>query len=297
MKTFVIAQHHGTFLTLNSMHQCGIDNIVVIIPGSQVQKYNTMYNDNQTNPEFVAFKDYDKAVSNYIKQNNIDAQVFVVDDFDVRNTATSMLKVIDTFGEKAIVAIIMSGALVIKDYREDAKAQLSFKHFGMCISRVYQNHPALSMYHMLGLPREDKSLDINFFVVDMTKITPAQLEGTDSQLLSQAMKKNQVAIIPRSYNGKDDVLIGPAISARQSIAHGLKIENGYIVNLWNKSIKPLNSLTSEEIYSYPLHFYSKYVKDVKQYLPRSTVNKILANGEESRKATGGMLECLDIIDL
>lgn len=297
MKTFVIAQHHGTFLTLNSMHQCGIDNIVVIIPGSQVEKYNTMYNDNQTNPEFIAFKDYDKAVSNYIKQNNIDAQVFVVDNFDVRNTATSMLKVIDTFEERAIVAIIMSGALAIQDYREDAKMQLSVKHFGMCMSRVYQSHPALSMYHMLGLPREDKSLDINFFVVDMTKITPAQLEGTDSQLLSQAMKRNQVAIIPRSYNGKDDVLIGPAISARQSIAHGLRIENGYIVNLWNKSIKPYNSLTSEEIYSYPLHLYSKYIKDVKQYLPKSTVNKILTNGEESRKATSGLIECLDIIDL
>ena len=44
MKTFVIAQHHGVFLTLNSMIENGIDDIHVIIPGSQVEKYNKMYN-------------------------------------------------------------------------------------------------------------------------------------------------------------------------------------------------------------------------------------------------------------
>lgn len=297
MKTFVIAQHHGVFLTLESMLDCGIDDITVVIPGSQVEKYNKMYNENSHVKEFQAFKDYDKAIGNYIKSKNASIKAFVYDDFDIRNTVSSVLNFISLTGTNEIVACVMSGSIVLKDYQIAAKEAIQFKEFGMCLSRVYQNNPSLSMYHMLGLPPMDKSMDVNFFVVDMSKITGAQLEMRDADLLNGAVKRKQIALIDRAFNGKDDVLIGTAISARQTLAHHLKMLSGYVVNVWNKSIKSTDAHKSEEIYGYPFHVYGTYVKKVEIYLPESTVKKIVSNGNETEKWTGGLYDCLDIIDL
>lgn len=296
MKSFVIAQHHGCFLTLQSMVDSGIDDITVIIPGSQVSKYNSMYQENSSNPEFLAFKDYDKAIGGFIKQLNPNIKAYVVDDFDIKNTVQSTLQVIQDLGVTQIVACIMSGALIIKDYTVSAKDALMFKELGMCQSRVYQNSNSLSMYHMLGLPQRDNAFDVNFFVADMSKILPTQLTQGDSKLLSDCTKRKQITVIDREFNGKDDVLIGSAISARQTIAHNLNIQAGYVVNLWNKSIKSNSSLKSDEIFGYPLNFYGKYVRKVSQYLPKSTVAKIITNSDDTDKATSGLYECVDIID-
>jgi hypothetical protein len=297
MKTFVIAQHHGVFLTLKSMHDCGIDDIVVIVPGGQVEKYNKMYSEKPEDPEYQAFQNYDKRIKEFIQNNNIQAEVFVYDGFDIRNTVSSALRFVDAYGCREIVACLLSGTIVIKDYRDNIKEQLLMKEIGACSSRVYQNHNQLSMYHMIGLPQIDKSLDVNFFAADMTKIRPAQLEMDDSNLLNDATKRKQLAHMSREFNGKDDPLIGTAISARQTIAHNLRIQAGFIVNLWNKSIKGSGQLKSEELFGYPFNYYSKYVREVGSYLPKSTVNKIINNGEETEKWTGGLYDCLDIIDL
>lgn len=297
MKTILIAQHHGTFFTLNSLKEQGIEDVTVIIPGSQVEKYNKMYNENSTNPDYITFKDYDKLISSYIKENNLKYKVYVVDDFDVRNTFVSTLKVAVDLGYNEIITFILSGAIVNNDYTPHVKEALSFKIFGMCSSRVYQNNSQLSMYHMIGLPQNDPSLDLNFYVVDLTKVTPQDLLLGDSQLLSNAMKKKVIALINRKFNGKDDPLIGTAISARQTIAHNLKIQLGFIVNLWNKSIKSNDSLKSEEIYGYPFDIYGKHSVGLDNYLPKSTLNKIRINSAETQKLTSGLYECLDIIDL
>lgn len=297
MKTFVIAQHHGVFLTLESLLDCGVEDITVIIPGSQVEKYNNMYKENPTIKEFEAFKDYDKAIGNYIKSKNANIKAFVYDDFNIRNTVSSAINFISLTDTTGIVACLMSGAIVLKDYTTVAKDYLAFKEFGMCLTRVYQNNNQLSMYHMIGLPQIDKSVDVNFFLVDMSKVTSNQLNMNDTELLNDAVKRKQLTYLDRELNGKDDPLIGTAISARQTLAHQLKMQAGYVINIWNKSIKPVELHKSEEIYGYPFHIYGQYVKKVDNYLPRSTVNKIVANGNETLKCTSGLFECLDIIDL
>lgn len=297
MKTFIIAQHHGTFLTLNSMIANGIKDVTIIIPGSQVDKYNKMYDENPGNPEFAAFKDYDKSISAFLKENNLNFTAYVVEDFDVRNTLVSTLKVIKDLDHNEIVVCIMSGALVNKDYRSYAREALNLKTFGFCHSRVYHGNNQLSMYHMIGLPQNDPSLDLNFGIIDMTKVSYSDLAKTDSQLLSEATKKKQLSTLGREFNGKDDPLIGTAISARQTIAHNLKIQSGYIINLWNKSIKINSGLKSEEIYGYPFNIYGDYCGNLANYLPKSTLNKIVSNGKETAKWTSGLYECLDIIDL
>lgn len=297
MKTFVIAQHHGVFLTLESLIASGVEDITVIIPNSQVEKYNKMYSENPHNSDFKNFKDYDKLIGSYIKSKNANIKAFVYDDFDIKNTVTSTLNFINAAGAREIVACILSGSVVIKDYRPYAKDALGFKEFGACLTRVYQGHPQLSMYHMLDLPQVDKSIDINFFLVDMTKITSNHLQMKDAALLNDMTKRKQLTNIPRDYNGKDDVLIGTAISARQTIAHHLKVQSGFIVNIWNKSIRQLDLHKSEEIFGYPFHIYGDYLSKVSSYLPKSTADRIIANSEETKKWTSGLYDCLDIIDL
>lgn len=298
MKTFVIAQHHGVFLTLESLIDCGVNDIVVIIPGSQVEKYNKMYSENPNNAEYTAFKDYDKRIAEYVKQKQsvVSIEAYVLDDFDVRSTVCSTLKAALLTGTREIVTCIMAGVIVIKDYTDVVKFELGVKEFGACFTRVYYNDPRLAMYHMLGLPRDDRSLDVAFFIADLSKIGEHMLTN-DSTYLNDAMKRKQVSIISRSLNGRDDVLIGAAISARQTLIHHTRILSGYVVNVWNKAIKSTDSLKSEEIYAYPLDKYGYYVERVGSYLPRSTKNKILANSKETARWTSGFYDCAEVIDL
>lgn len=298
MKTFVIAQHHGVFLTLQSLIDCGIEDIVVIIPASQVNKYNKMYNENPTNPEFKAFQDYDKRISSFIKDSgHPNIKAFIFDDFDIRNTVMSTLKFINAYGCNEIVACIMSGAIAIRDYTSTIKGEMLLKTVGACMTRVYQNDRQLSMYHMLGYPQNDKSIDVNFFAIDASKINNINPTMSDSEYLNSLLKSNNLVYLPRNYNGKDDVLIGLAISARQTLAHQLRMQAGYVINIWNKSIKPTELHKSEEIFGYPFDIYKMYAEKVGNNLPLSTMERIINNGKETEKWTGGLLDCMDIIDL
>jgi hypothetical protein len=47
-------------------------------------------------------------------------------------------------------------------------------------------------------------------------------------------------------------------------------------------MKKYDTLYPEETFSYPLDYYSEYAEKVKQYLPESTYNKILENGEKTK---------------
>lgn len=297
MKTFVIAQHHGVFLTLESMIDSGIEDIFVIIPNSQVQKYNQMYIENLNKPDYKAFKDYDKLIGSYIKLKNANIKAFVYDDFDIKNTISSTLNFINASDVKEIVACIMSGSLVIKNYSNKPKDDLAFKELGACHTRVYAGHHQLQMYHMIDLPKQDPSIDCNFFVVDMTKIAPHLLDIGDQALVNNIIKRKQLCILPREYNGKDDVLIGEAISARQTVMHQLNIKSGYVVNLWNRAIRNTDSHKSDEIFGYPFDIYKKYAERVSDYLPQTTIQRMINTGRETEKWTAGFENLIEIIDL
>jgi len=283
-------------LTIKSLGDLGIEDVTIIIPGSQVSKYNTMYEENKTNKEYAAFKDYDKVVSEFVKANNLNYKVFVLEDFDIRNTILSTLNAISLTGYSGVASCIMAGAIAVKDYAQFAKSNLNCNKIGLCLSRVYQYDRHLAMYGMIGLPPRDMSVDTNFFVVDMTKITNLNYSN-DGQFLSDAIKKKQLAYLDRNLNHKSDVLIGAAISARQTIAHNLRAQNGYILNFWNKVIAAPNKQKVEEIFGYPYHKYKDITINVGKWLPETTANRIIANGNETERVTSGLLECMDVIDL
>jgi len=296
MKTFVIAQHHGVFLTLQSLFNNNIDNIVVIIPESQISKYNKMYKENTSKQEFKIFEDFDKRVKRFIDNSGKNIDLFIVDDFDVANAVTSTIRTINTLEYKGYITCLMAGTIVLNDFRKEVKNSTD-KTFGLCLSRVYQEDRHLSMYHMIGLPKVDKSLDINFFTVNMDNISENDILSNDIQLLNNASVTKRITHLPRKFNAKDDVLIGNAISARQTVVHNLRSQDSYVLNLWNKAISQYDRLKSEDFFAYPFEHYGKYAEAVKDNLPFTTAHRIIKNGNESRIWAGGLKECIDIIDL
>lgn len=298
MKVFVIAQHHGCFVTAESLIDSGIDDITLIVPGSQVQKYNKMYEENSHDPEFDVFKDFDSRIKNYIesRKSKANIQAYIFDDFDITSTVSSTLNAIKLTGYNGKAACLMAGTIVIKNFVDEGEKWLK-DEFGFAQSRVYQGNKSLSMYHMIGLPNQDNSVDLGFFLVDMAKITDHQLHLKDKFLIQDAQNRKKLKIIPRRFNNKSDALIGTAISARQTFLHNLRaFKSGYTLNYWNNVMKKYDLQMTEEIFGYPYHIYGMYASKMKDFLPESTANKIIFNGNETARWIGGLEQCMEIID-
>jgi len=279
MKTLVIiASHHGAFLTIKSAQKnSSHDKMIVVVPKSQVDKYNKMYADNiQKNSEFEIFKDYDKMVTKFCKK-----EIFVVEDWDANNTVSSVVETLMALNSKGKHIVVSAGLVVLQDpFTEDLLGKLEDKRIVIGKSRVYGDDRRLNMYHMIGLPKEEKSFDANIFALNMDNFD--EISTNDSALLQSAVFLKKLEKLPRSFNMKHDPLIGTAISARETVMHNVRSVKANIINYWMPSIKKYDDLFPEETFGYPLDIYLEYAKSVKKYLPQSTFERIKQNGEATK---------------
>lgn len=279
MKTLVIiATHHGSFLTIKSaLENSSHDKMIVIVPKSQVDKYNKMYVDNAgKNPEFESFKDYDKVVTKFVGK-----EVFIVDDWDQNNTVSCTVDVLKGLNSKGKHIVVNAGVLILKDpFTEELMGSLDNHKLAISKPRVYGDNNRLNMYHMIGLPKVDNSFDANIFAlnVDLFDSIPKD-DGTSIQ--DMTFRKQKVNL-PRRYNMKHDALIGTAISARETVMHNINSHKSIIINFWMPSIRKYDDLTPEETFGYPFDVYLDYAKKVKKYLPISTFERIKLNGEATK---------------
>jgi hypothetical protein len=81
---------------------------------------------------------------------------------------------------------------------------------------------------------------------------------------------------------KHDVLIGTAISARETVMHNIKASKSFVINFWMPAIKKYEDLYPEETFGYPFDIYLDYAEQVEDYLPASTYNRIKQNGEATK---------------
>lgn len=279
MKTLVvITTHHGAFLTLKSaMKNSSHDRLIVIVPKSQVDKYNKMYEENiHKNAEFEIFKDYDKLVTQFCK-----TEVFIVEDWDSNNTVSSTVETLMTLGSKGKHFIVNAGLLVLTDpFTDQLMEKLDDKRIIIGKTRVYGEDRRLNMYHMIGLPREEQGFDANVFAVNIDlfeEVTRADLKLIQDSIFHKKMEK-----LPRGFNMKHDPLIGTAISARETVVHGVKASKASVINFWMPAIKKYEELYPEETFAYPFDIYLDYAKQVKAYLPESTFGRIKQNGEATK---------------
>ncbi len=280
MKTLVIiATHHGSFLTIKSaLKNSSHDKLVVLVPRSQVDKYNKMYEENiHKSSEFEIFKDYDKLVTNFCG-----TEVFVVDDWDQNNTVSSTIDVLAGLNSNGKHFAVSAGALILKDpFTNEIMDLLETHKLAISKPRVYGDNKRLSMYHMIGLPRNDSTFDANIFAVNMDKVE--EIPTVDGVLLQELTNTKQQSDLPRKYNMKHDVLIGTAISARETVMHNIKASKSFVINFWMPAIKKYEDLYPEETFGYPFDIYLDYAEQVEDYLPASTYNRIKDESmEESR---------------
>jgi hypothetical protein len=279
MKTLVIiATHHGAFLTIKSaLKNSSHDKLIVIVPKSQVDKYNKMYEENiQKSSEFEIFKNYDKTVTNFCG-----TEVFVVDDWDSNNTVSSAIDVLRGLESKGKHFVVGAGLLILTDpFTPELLAKLDEKRIIIGKTRVYGEDRRLNMYHMIGMPKEEQGFDANVFAVNVDLFE--DIPTTDTKLIQDSIFHKKMEKLPRGFNMKHDPLIGTAISARETVIHNVKSTTASIINFWAPSIKKYEDLYPEETFGYPFDIYLDYAKQVEEYLPASTYNRIKLNGEATK---------------
>jgi hypothetical protein len=279
MKTLVIiATHHGSFLTIKSaLKNSSHDKLVVLVPRSQVDKYNKMYEENiHKSSEFEIFKDYDKLVTNFCG-----TEVFVVDDWDQNNSVSSTMDVLTGLNSKGKHFVVAAGVLILKDpFTDEIMDILETHKLAIGKPRVYGDNKRLNMYHMIGLPKNDSTFDANVFAVNMDRVE--QIPTVDGALLQELSNTKQQSNLPRQYNMKHDTLIGTAISARETVMHNIKASKSIVINFWMPAIKKYEDLYPEETFGYPFDIYLDYAEQVEDYLPASTYNRIKQNGEATK---------------
>jgi hypothetical protein len=279
MKTLVIiATHHGSFLTIKSaLKNSSHDKLIVLVPRSQVDKYNKMYEENiHKNAEFEIFKDYDKMVTKFCG-----TEVFVVDDWDQANSISCVIDVLTGLSGKGKHFVVTAGVLILRDpFTDEIMDSLETHKLAISKPRVYGDNKQLNMYHMIGLSRNDSSFDANVFAVNMDKFE--ELSSIDSTLLQELSNTKQQFNMPRKYNMKHDALIGTAISARETVMHNVKSAQACVINFWMPAIKKYEDLYPEETFGYPFDIYLDYAEQVEDYLPASTYNRIKQNGEATK---------------
>jgi len=279
MKTLVIiASHHGSFLTIKSaLKNSSHDKLIVLVPRSQVDKYNKMYKENiHKNSEFEIFKDYDKLVTKFCK-----TEIFVVDDWDSNHTVSSTVDVLRGLESKGKHFVVGAGLLILTDpFTPQLLEKLDDKRIIIGKARVYGEDKRLNMYHMIGLPREEQGFDANVFAlnVDLFEDIPA----TDLKLIQDSIFVKKMEKLPRGFNMKHDPLIGTAISARETVMHNIKSAQACVINFWMPAIKKYEDLYPEETFGYPFDIYLDYAEQVEDYLPESTYNRIKQNGEATK---------------
>jgi hypothetical protein len=273
MNTLVIlAYHHGAFLTIESAKQnSNHDEMIVLIPRSQIEKYSRMYEENKSDPEYVCFQDYKDKLAKFA-----DVETYVLEEFDMDNPISTVSEALMAMDRKGVHFIVGAGVLILKDpFTEEITEQLQEKKVGVSSVRVYHDNPRLNMYSMLDMGNHNGGIDGNVFVLNMDLFQ--QVYQNDNILSSEKR-----FWLDRKYNMRNDYLIGTAISARESVQHGVKATKSNIINFWSVAMKKYDTLYPEETFSYPLDYYSAYAEKVKQYLPESTYNKILENGEKTK---------------
>jgi len=279
MKTLVIiAMHHGSLLTIKSaLRNSSHDKLIVLVPRSQVDKYNKMYDENiHKNAEFAIFKDYDKLVTNFCG-----TEVFVVDDWDQNNTVSGTIDVLRGLESKGKHFVVGSGLLILTDpFTPQLLEKLDEKRIIIGKTRVYGEDRRLNMYHMIGMPKEEQGFDANVFAVNVDLFE--DIPTTDLKLIQDSIFVKKMEKLPRGFNMKHDPLIGTAISARETVMHNVKSAQACVISFWMPAIKKYEDLYPEETFGYPFDIYLDYAEQVEDYLPASTYNRIKQNGEATK---------------
>lgn len=260
MNALVIAQHHGAFITLESLPPT-IGRVVVCVPKSQIEKYSTF--------DDPIFTDYFKNMKKYCKKKGFELyEIETVRD----NLFCSYSEVLKELEATGIWAVMVAGAIYGVDIDE---ASLSDKTTAFVRGRLFDKNKRLSMYGMIGLPPSDPFINNSNFFLNMDVLTEEGIPFKDSILLTS---QNTLELAPMAI-ARPDPLIGQAISSVECLRIRTKSSRSNILYFWMQCITKKH--LEQEFVAYPFDEYGKVAKKVKKYLPEATYNVITENALQS----------------
>lgn len=196
MNALVIAQHHGCFLTIQSLLG-KVDEIVVVIPQSQLTKYATF-------PE-AEFQQYGTNLQAFCKKHKIKCWIAAA-----LESPRAILESLDKRGKWVVLA---AGALY---QGMDEQKLVGYAHAGVR-GRLFDRDQRLAMYGMIGLPPVDESLHRANLFVNM------EVSKRDRDLAPMAI-------------GRVDPLIGTALSALECLRVRSATRKSAILHYWMAAI-------------------------------------------------------------
>lgn len=196
MKALVIAQHHGAFLTIQSLLG-KVDEIVVVIPQSQLDKYAGF-------PE-KEFQEYGANLKAFCKKHKIECWTCML--------VESPAAMLESIGKTGKWAVLAAGAL----YQGIDESKLTGYARAYVKGRLFDRDNRLSMYGMIGLPPVDESIHkANLFI-------------------NLDMRSRDRELAPFTV-GRTDPLIGKAISALECLRIRQANKKSAVLHYWMAAI-------------------------------------------------------------
>lgn len=201
MKALVFAQHHGTFLTLESLLG-KVEEIVVVIPQSQLNKYAEF-----PEPEF---REYGANLKAYCKKHKIECWTTMVPE-----SPRAMLESLEKTGKWVV---LQAGSI----YQHFDESKLTGYKSAACVGRVFERDSRNSMYGMVGLPVEDSKPHLHNHFINL-----------DMQVRERTLSNYAVA--------RPDPLIGQAISAMETVRLRSASKRSAVLAFWMTAISRTNT--------------------------------------------------------
>lgn len=196
MNALVIAQHHGAFLTLQSLIG-KVDEVVVVIPQSQLNKYAGF-------PEKV-FQDYGKNMQAYCKKHGFKCWIAAA--------LESPRAILESLEKRGKWVVLAAGAL----YQGIDEGKLTGYAGAYVKGRLFDRDNRLSMYGMIGLPPVDESVHKANLFVNM------DMHARERELAPMAI-------------GRVDPLIGSALSALECLRIRTASSKSAVLHYWMAAI-------------------------------------------------------------
>lgn len=244
MNVLVIATHHGAFLTLQQLKQWKIDNVTVVIPQSQIDKYKTF--------DGEVFTNYMQNMKKFCGRK---IPLYVSDDWKPNNKLRAAYNFIHTIGGTGKWVVLEAGSLLGAKHH----TYPSTSTFGVVHARV---HPKMKkLYRMLGQEESSDVICASSFFINMD----------DASM--------RVSYIDPTLVHRPDILFAQSFGTMWCIRYRQMVYKCFTVNFWMEAIR--SKQEQGELVAYPYDFYMTYAKKVKKYLPETTYNNILANGTQT----------------
>jgi len=254
MNFLVMAQHHGAFITLESIPKDS--NVVVFVPQSQIDKYSGF-------PEPV-FKNYFANLKKYCDKKGY--ELYIV-EHSRDNMFTFCSESLFQIGKKGVWAVLPAGAIY------QSTPNMAGKRAAFVRGRVFDKDRRLAMYSMIGLPENDPYINNAAFFLNLDEIPVGSFK--DSLMLSGG----DVVELGSMGIGRPDPLVGKALSALECLRMRTKSIKSHVLYYWMQVIARKHA--EQEFLAYPFEQYAVYAKKVKKQLPESTYEVIVQNSEQS----------------